>query len=456
MIDTNISDEVKIYELSLIWKEAAQNFAFWERLSDTLDWDKAYREALPKVLATDNLYDYYMELSRFLTLLKDGHTRIFDFPESVQETFTYLPIDINYRSGHHVILDVDKSLENEIKQYSVIKKINGVDIFEYIEKELFPYYWHEKYDTACDYLDYLIKRGTTEDEVELEIEYDGIVKTISLKRWHYSVKKNWVYENINIEPEEIFEEIYRSDSHSIEITKDNIAIITIDSFADDNLRDEFYANFPIFETARGYIIDIRCNYGGGSMNADAVTAAFIKGQYFSGRSLLPVYIGNYKTIAPYLNFGDKTYDQVAIEYGSDNWVTTAYKVWKKIHYNDSLDERHSDYYEPPGTLTAPVVVLTSEVTGSAAEDMVVAMTDYKRAVIVGKPTAGSNGQPLSLKLESGGSVWICTQYCKLPDGGEYMNIGVQPDIYFDPSLEDWRNGVDSAMNKGLEELRKLI
>ncbi len=54
----NITDEQKIYELSLIWKEAEYNFAFWERLGGTLDWDRAYREALPAVLKTKNLCDY--------------------------------------------------------------------------------------------------------------------------------------------------------------------------------------------------------------------------------------------------------------------------------------------------------------------------------------------------------------------------------------------------------------
>jgi Periplasmic protease len=456
MMNTNISDELKIYELSLIWKEAAQNFAFWERMSAELDWDKAYREALPRVLATDNLYDYYMELSRFLALLKDGHTRLFDFPESLYDSFTSLPVDIGYRSGHHVILDVDKSLENEIKQYSVVRKFNGVDIFEYIEKNLFPYHWHEKYDTACDYLDFMLRRGITEDEVTLELEYDGEVKTVSVKRWNLSIEKNWVYGDAAPKPSEAFDEVYSSDSHSIKMTNDNIAVITIEGFDNDSLREEFYANFPILQKARGYIIDIRRNGGGGSMNADAVSAAFIKGLFYSGRSLLPIYIGNYKTIAPYLDFGDDTYEKVAEKYGTYDWRTTAYKVWKNMHYHDTLDERYSDFYEPPSTLTAPLVLLVSELTGSAAEDMVVAMAHSKRAVIVGKPTAGSNGQPRGIKLESGGRAWICTQYCKLLDGGEYINIGVTPDVYFDPSLDDWRGGIDSGMNKGLEEIRKLV
>ena len=64
----NIPDSLKIYELSRIWKEAAYNFAFWDKVD--IDWDAEYRKALERVLATDNAYDYYRELKRFLALLK--------------------------------------------------------------------------------------------------------------------------------------------------------------------------------------------------------------------------------------------------------------------------------------------------------------------------------------------------------------------------------------------------
>ena len=70
----NIPDSLKIYELSRIWKEAAYNFAFWDKVE--IDWDAEYRKALERVLATDNAYDYYRELKRFLALLNDGHTDV--------------------------------------------------------------------------------------------------------------------------------------------------------------------------------------------------------------------------------------------------------------------------------------------------------------------------------------------------------------------------------------------
>ncbi len=60
---------LKIYEVSKIWKEAAYNFAFWDKID--IDWDEEYRKTLTRVLETNNLYDYYIELNRFVALLGD-------------------------------------------------------------------------------------------------------------------------------------------------------------------------------------------------------------------------------------------------------------------------------------------------------------------------------------------------------------------------------------------------
>ena len=65
-----ITDAQKIYELSKIWEEAAYNFAFWDKVN--MNWDEEYKKALPRVLKTKDLYDYYRELKRFVALLKDS------------------------------------------------------------------------------------------------------------------------------------------------------------------------------------------------------------------------------------------------------------------------------------------------------------------------------------------------------------------------------------------------
>ncbi|MBR6873092.1 MAG: hypothetical protein IKN17_09720 [Ruminococcus sp.] len=69
-----VPDELKIYELSKLWKEAEYDFAFWDKLH--IDWDAEYKAALPRVLAAKDVYDYYKELRRFAALLCDRHTDV--------------------------------------------------------------------------------------------------------------------------------------------------------------------------------------------------------------------------------------------------------------------------------------------------------------------------------------------------------------------------------------------
>ena len=454
MITDNISDELKIYELSLIWKEAEYNFAFWEKLNGTLDWDKAYREALPRVLATTNLYDYYMELMRFVALLRDGHTGVW-FPQAVESSAEYtakLPINTQLIGGERVITNVKRCVADKIKRWSIIKKINGIGIDEYIEKNIYPYIWHEKKDSADFRINNFLSSGAAGSVAEFETEHDGKIETIALTRTKGDV--DWVYDNAMTKSSENMQQEYKSDSHSIALTDDNIAIITIETFGNDKLPEEFYANQKILENMRGFIIDVRNNGGGNSGNSDDVAKAFIDGEFQTSRDLKPVYIGTYKAWGKWQNFGDKSYEEVVAEHGRGDWWEKCYKIPKHIYYEEGFSNTNHDGC--PFLLNQPLVVLSSCNTGSASEDFLIELDNVKRATIVGTASYGSTGQPLLVNLESGGGFRICTRNCTYPDGRKFIDVGVQPHVKCELTLGDYKNGVDSVMNKGLEEVRKLI
>nr|WP_297707143.1 hypothetical protein [uncultured Butyrivibrio sp.] len=143
-----LSDEQKIYELSRIWKDAEYNFAFWDKV--TIDWDEEYRKALPLVLATQDTYEYYRELTRFLALLGDGHTGVTPPMEMMQsaEYYSMFPVYLAWFEKDIVIVCVSEELKEEIPLFSVVKAIDGVEISQYIQKECYPYIWHTNED-AC-------------------------------------------------------------------------------------------------------------------------------------------------------------------------------------------------------------------------------------------------------------------------------------------------------------------
>ncbi|MCL2363577.1 MAG: S41 family peptidase [Defluviitaleaceae bacterium] len=448
----NPHDELKIYELSLIWKEAAYNFAFWEERQRTLDWDAAYRKALPAVLRTQNLYEYYLELTKFVALLRDGHTNV-GMPQAVMDAPEYsskLPISIMYANGEYVVSNVKRVAGDLIKRWSVIKKIDGQDIRKYVHDKIFPYIWHEKIDSASWDINHYITNGPLGSQVVFELEYDGQTNTITLERTKGDT--DWLY-NDDFQALEKIEEVYTSDSHKIEMTHDGIAIITIDTMMNDDLPKEIHANFPLFKNARGYVLDIRHNGGGNSNNSDVVASLFIHDPFQNQRSLHPIHIGAYKAWGSFQDFGDKTWEEIAAERGSHDWLERMYKIPRQMHYEELTS--NSQFAGTENTLHAPLVVLTTANTGSAAEDLLVIFEHKKRATFVGTASYGSTGQPLNISLESGGSVRICTRHNTHIDGREFINIGVQPHVHFEPSLTDLRSNVDTHMYKGLDVLRSM-
>ncbi|MCL2065220.1 MAG: S41 family peptidase, partial [Candidatus Cloacimonetes bacterium] len=186
------------------------------------------------------------------------------------------------------------------------------------------------------------------------------------------------------------------------------------------------------------------------------------------RILRRVYIGAFKAFSDYAKTGDLTSEQfkdIMIEkYGEDvyndpefiDYFERLYRIPRKKYFEETIDTVTVSDLNIPGVLNAPLVVLSSSNTGSAAEDFLVNFDTTKRGTIIGSASYGSTGQRVMFPLESGGHVYICTLWSTYPDGREFINIGVQPHIQIKNTLEDLKNGVDAVMNKGLEEVRRQI
>ncbi len=136
-----ITTEERIYGLSLLWKEAAYNFAYWDERPE-LDWDKAYTEFLPKVIAAEEPLRYYSELMRFIALLKDGHSYV-NPPNEIKPPYA-VPFGTSFVEGKHVANELPA--DSGVPLYSEILAVNGVPLADYLEKYIHPYIYHEKPD----------------------------------------------------------------------------------------------------------------------------------------------------------------------------------------------------------------------------------------------------------------------------------------------------------------------
>lgn len=450
----NLTDELKIYEVSRIWKEAAYNFVFWDKVN--INWDEEYKKTLSAVLKTDNIYDYYRELARFVYLLNDGHSGIL-FPQEVRQSVEYysmLPIQIWKFGDDLTVLAVTEEFEDKIPIGSVIKKIDGTDVSEYVEKNIYPYIWHA-HEEACG-VDLIsgIMFGRRGSKLRITFEKDNSLFDQELTREDPTTLV-WSKKSAMGSFDYKLREISSSNVHKVQMTEDDIAIIRMTSFEDGSMPDKIYADFDTLKKAKGYIVDVRGNSGGDSNNADKIAALFIDGDFKSCKGETQVYEPTYKAWSMFVEeYKTLTPEEAKEKYADDPEQYKAYCMGRNIFYKTENGE--AVHIETPGRLIGPIVVLMNENTVSAAEDFVDVMKQYTDAVFVGGNTAGTSGQPLFIQLESGGVFRVCTRRCLAQNGEDIYNKGFSPDIRVVPTYEEFTVGKDSVYEKGIEILKSKL
>ena len=444
----HITDHQKIYELSKIWKEAAYNFAFWDKVD--IDWDREYKKALVRVLATKDPYEYYRELMRFVTLLGDGHTGV-SYPEWIYrdaEFFSMFPVYLMKLGEKIFVISTSEEIKDRIPLFSALIRIDGTNIEDYISENCYPYFWHT-HEAACgsSVLNELVygRRGSS---AVFTFEKDGRQFDIRLERGDPS-KIEWCKPDIAMNHDVSQRLISSSDTHTVHITDDGTAIIRMLSFMDNDMPGKIYSCFDELKDAKGYILDVRSNSGGNSGNADRIAAMFISGDFRSCYAETQVYEPVYKAWSMLREeFKGLSPAEAAVRYADDAESLKNYRMKRNIFYLN--DGGNAVTNHAPGKLDGPVAVLMNEYTISAAEDFIDVMKMYTDAVFIGNNTAGTSGQPLCEMLESGGAFRICTRRCIAQNGEDIYNKGFAPDIKITPTAEGIAAGRDEVLEKGLE------
>lgn len=162
----------------------------------------------------------------------------------------------------------------------------------------------------------------------------------------------------------------------------NVAHIRLSQFSEDaNTELRTALDAARRQGARGLVMDVRDNPGGLRDQATAITSMFVpKGEV------------------------------VLIEAGRDG----AQKLYRSSESNPLLD--------------LPMVVLINNGSASSAEIFAGALQDYKRATIVGVPTAGTGTILTPIALDDGSSVLLGTAQFQTPKGRSLRHDGVTPDI----------------------------
>lgn len=439
-LKSNLSDSEKLYGLSLFWSEAKYNFAYFDHAG--VNWDSAYQAFVPRVLQTQNTYDYYQELKRFCALLKDGHTDI-NLPNKLFMASTYVRLSFQNINKRFYVANVDKQIKEKIPIGTELVQVNGLPVLEFLQREVVPFMSasteHELWNETIRWLTLPLKDTISTLQLVLR-KPDG--KTAEHRYRLHSSPADWLIKRPTWR---------RTDFKMIE---ESIAHIKLNTFNEDSVIYDFKQMLPALYKSKAVIIDLRNNGGGNT----GVGAEILK--YFTTEKLL---IGSkWRTRlhkAAYKAWGirlKKPDNFAELPEEDQQWYEETIGIAKGDYWyqGDSM-KFENDISEPK--IEVPLVVLFGNNTASAAEDFLVILDRLKgRAITVGERSFGSTGQPLFFDMPGGGSARICTKRDEYPDGRAFVGYGVKPDIFVEKTVEELIANEDSALEKAVAILKAKL
>jgi carboxyl-terminal processing protease len=399
----NIPDAEKLAGLSKFWSEVKYNFGYPEKLI-ALDWDKLYLDAIPTVLATKSTRDYYRELRRLCARLGDGHTNV--YPPSQLDDSAKPPLRTALVEGRVLVVDArSPSLEAlGINAGVEVLAVDGVPVLEYARLEIEPF-----------------QSASTPQDRETRTFWYGFLRGPSTRPVHLKLRDPAGKEFEREVSRRNYTDVRRILPFEWRLLAGNIAYVALNDFSVNDVVRQWNEAYPQIAAAAAIVLDLRSN-GGGSTNIGYEVIRSIVDRPFAGSR------------------------QVMRRYNPTDRARGTLM--------DRTDLPASDVQPLEGPrYKGPVVVLSGPATYSAAEDFLVAWKNSGRGKIVGEPTGGSTGQPLSFQLPGGGNARVCTKRDTFPDGAEWVGKGIAPDILARPTMADIRASRDAALERALQFLK---
>lgn len=397
----NISAAEKAAGLSKLWAEVKFNFVNFEHVSE-LDWDEEYFTAMPEVLESKSTLEYYQILQRLVAKLNDGHTNV-NLPLQLKSQESLVGIETRLVEDKVIILSVSDrtAAKSGVKTGMEILKVNGLDVKTHAAKNIAPFVCASTLqDRNSDTFGRSLLTGPSNQAIELQlVDKNGETTTHSINRLSsFQSGLRWL----------------SKPSVKLQIMENNIGYVALNTFATNAVSNQFANLFEDVNQTDALILDLRRNSGGNSG------------------------VG-WEIVGHLTNKPFPTTRWHMLQYRPTNRAWGRQSTFKFGKRNDLFSRVQSDCY------SKPVVLLVGPRTYSAAEDMAAAFDMLNRGKIIGEPTGGSTGQPLSFTLPGGGSARVCTKRDSYADGTEFVGVGIQPDIVVKPTVEDIRNGDDTVL-----------
>jgi carboxyl-terminal processing protease len=380
----------------------------WETVRDRyydptfhgLDWQAERAKFRPLAAESQSTAELYNVLRRMLGSLRDAHTRVYAPDERFdwrRPRFISVGLSLREVGGVPVVVSVERNSEAEragLRAGDVVISIDdepALDVFARRLKEQAA-----SSTPAATRLQVMAKllEGVPDSAVRINwIDAEG--KQRSTRLW-----REWRE---------------RDTALRVRRVRGEIGVIELDVFTPSVAVDLVRALNGKLRGVRGLVVDLRHNGGGETEAMTEVASAFLP----AGKSL-----GRFTDRSGRVQFEPHT--RAAMLFAPD----------------------------PIKTFNAPLVVLTSERTSSAAEIFVAALKEARRATILGQNTCGC---VLAIRrrhtLPDGGELDISEMDYQTAAGTRLEGTGLVPDEKIPLDRQDLRARRDRAIERALELLQ---
>ena len=113
-----------------------------------------------------------------------------------------------------------------------------------------------------------------------------------------------------------------------------------------------------------------------------------------------------------------------------------------------------NFYNPLSqpSYDGPVVLLVGPRTVSAAENFSIMLVGANRVMVLGRSSAGTNGNITGVQLPGSFSFTFTGMEVLFPDRSQFHGIGIVPDVEVHPVSSDFRDGYDREIAAAVEVL----
>ena len=421
--------------------------------------EAALRQLDRQWAAQPDLAARYLNLSRFLSMIKCGHSyanffnqsrkvssQLFDPPAPTRLPFAFKWIE------RKMVVTQDQSGTGLLKRGAVIKKVNGVPVGTILDN-LMPYVRADGSNDGKRRA--LLSIGGSEDIQTFDVFYGLIYGPPGQAGRHrLLVREPEAKNDVRIDVTAITmaqrqSYIKRPDKGGTEpiwewkLRPDNIAVLTMASWAmfDSKWKWEDWLNERLdsLPGAKGLIVDIRGNEGGNSCG-DVILSRLADKPIAMPLSRRLV---RYKKVPEHLNQYLNTWDDGFRDWG-DNLRPYDDQFFEQV------DITYNPVVEPKGPrINVPMAVLISPQNSSATFQFALKCRLSGLGALIGETTGGNlrgiNGGYFFATLPDSGIEFDVALVGYYPDGPMPRDAGLDPDIKVSLTAKDIAQGNDPQM-----------